>query len=177
MKNTATENFLAVLAAYMPLSTEIIDLMLPQLQVRQLKKNSPLPNFRNDYLFVVSGLLKKEDCESGDIQLFLQPGDFELFARGTETFHYCSIEESTVVLFPVSMLVDLVPQHRAVFEGYQQIVHQWCALRSSRQELLLLKAPEKKAELYRRLGKCANSISNKDLARYLAMDSSYFSSL
>ncbi|WP_313672820.1 hypothetical protein [Sphingobacterium multivorum] len=176
MRNKEIDNFIEILAAYMPLSPEHIEMFAGRLQVRLLKKNSPLPNFRNDYLFVSSGLLKKENSDSGDILLFLKPGDIELFANETETFHYISLEESTVILFPVRVITDLL-QHRALVAGYQQLVHRWCALRCSRQELLLLKASEKKAELYRRLGKCINSISNKDLARYLDMDSSYFSSL
>jgi CRP-like cAMP-binding protein len=176
MKNKEIDNFIEILTTYMPLNAEHIDMLAGQVQVRQLKKNRPLPNFRNDYLFVSSGLLKKEDCDSGDILLFLKPGDIELFATEAETYHYISLEESTVVLFPVKLVTELL-QHRALIAGYQQLVHRWCALRCSRQELLLLKASEKKAELYRRLGKSVNSISNKDLARYLAMDSSYFSSL
>jgi hypothetical protein len=176
MKNKEIDNFIKTLGTYMPLSPEHIALFADQVQVRQLKKNSPLPNFRNDYVFVSTGLLKKENCDNGDIQLFLQPGDIELFATELETFHYISLEESTVVLFSVRAIFQLL-QHPALVEGYQRIVHRWCALRCSRQELLLLKGPEKKAELYRRLGKWVNSISNKDLARYLDMDSSYFSSL
>lgn len=176
MINKEIDNFFKTLSAYMPMSPEHMAIFAEQVQVRQLKKNSPLPNFRNDYFFVSAGLLKKENCDNGDVQLFLKPGDIELFATESETFHYISLTESTVLLFPVRLIIELL-QQRALVEGYQRLVHRWCALRCSRQDLLLLKGPEKKAELYRRLGKWVNSISNKDLARYLDMDSSYFSSL
>jgi len=177
MKNKATDFFFTALAAYMPLSSEIQQSLLSQVVVREVKKNSPLPNFRHEYLFVTQGLLKKEDCDTGDILLFLKPGDFELFATAEETFHYISIEASTVVLFPAQMIVDLISQHKSLFPGYQNIVHRWSALRCRRQDILLLPASEKKAELFRSMGKLINSIPNKDLAKYLDIDNSYFSKL
>jgi CRP-like cAMP-binding protein len=177
MKNKAIENFLAALEVHMPLTEKIKDKLLPGVLVRQFKKNSALSNFRNDYLFVSNGTLKKEDGDSGDVLLFLEAGDFELFGKADESFHYITLEESTIVLFPGELIVDLLAESKQFIPGYQTIVHNWSALRCRRQDLLLLPASKRKAELYTRMGKSLNSIPNKDLARYLNMDTSYFSRL
>lgn len=177
MRNEALSKFLEALAKHMNLSPAMEEKLLAASSLRHIKKNRSLPNFQNDYIFVVSGLFKMENYDTGDIMLFLFEEHFALFPQAEDTFHYISLEESTVLIVSRDCVMDIVSKDKVIFTAYQKIVHRWAARQCERQELLLLPASERKAELLRRFGNVANRIQNRDLATYLCMGPSYYSSL
>src|SRR5690606_16544356 len=108
---------------------------------------------------------------------FLTEGQFGIFPPARSSYHFMSLEPTTVLILSQEDVDRLLVENRWLLGVYRKLLFEWAMERFHRMALLLLPAAEAKAALLARLGVLANRIPNTHLASYLSLNVSYYSTL
>jgi len=171
------EMLIARIRKHTLLSTTLESELLDLIAVRRLSADRTLMLREEDHFFVAEGILKKESQPNQDVSHFLTEGQFGIFPPARSSYHFMSLEPTTVLILSQEDVDRLLVENRWLLGVYRKLLFEWAMERFHRMELLLLPAAEAKAALLARLGKLANRIPNKDLASYLSLNVSYYSTL
>ncbi|PRD44524.1 cyclic nucleotide-binding domain-containing protein [Sphingobacterium haloxyli] len=121
--------------------------------------------------------MKKENAESLDIAHFLFENDFGIVSTLDPDYDFVALEPTMLLVLTREDLDYLLARSPELLAAYHKLVAYWAAQRNYRAKLLLLSAAERKSLLIKRWGALTNRISNKDLASYLGMNVSYYSTI
>lgn len=176
--STDAKNYLVQrIKSYVDVSESLKGQILERTTVRKIANDRNLSLYEDDHFFVAEGILKKENQDNQDIAHFIVEGQFGIFPSECSRYSFIGMENCKIVVMRQENLDYLLAQNQSLLPAYRRFLFEWAMQRIWRTELLLLPAAEAKAALLKRLGKFANRISNKDLAAYLSVNTSYYSTI
>lgn len=177
MNKEPTEKLIKTIMQHVSLLPEMQEKLLSHIFIKRIHKDHYLSLHEKDHFFLYSGILTKENQQTGDIAHFMLEGDFGIFPSDQSNSSFVSMEPCVLFAIRAGDLDNLLSQYKQLISPYRDLIFEWAKQRQKRIELLLLPAADRKAALLDRLGSSYNRIQNKDLANYLHMNVSYFSQL
>lgn len=159
------------------LTLEAQEYLLSHLVVRHLTNGRILSLYDGNHFFVGHGVLKNENAESLDIAHFLFENDFGIMSTLDPDYDFVALEPTMLLVLGREDLDYMLVRSRELLTAYHKLLAYWAKQRNDRAKLLLLPAAERKNLLIKRWGTLTNRISNKDLASYLGINVSYYSTI
>ena len=173
----AKQAFVTEIQKHVFLTLEAQEYLLGQLTVKHLTNGRILALYEGSHFFVGTGTLKKENAESLDIAHFLFENDFGIVSTLDLDYDFVALESTMLLVLAREDLDYLLARSPELLAAYHKLVAYWATQRNYRAKLLLLSAAERKNLLIKRWGALTNRISNKDLASYLGINVSYYSTI
>lgn len=160
-----------------PISPLLESTIMDLVTIKKISRDRNLTLREDDHFFVAEGILKKENQHNHDVVHFIVEGQFGIFPPECSTYNFIGVENCSIAFIRQEDVDYLLTQNQRLLSAYRRFLFEWAMQRIWRAELLQIPAAEAKAVLLSRLGNLTNRIPNKDLAAYLSLNSSYYSSI
>lgn len=131
----------------------------------------------SDIAFVETGLLKKVHKTTEKVCHFIGENDFIIIPRKEENHEFIAIEKSALISCSIDDFTSITAANKQLSEAHHKLMLYWSVTRNIRAELLILSAAERKEKFPKYFKGMANRLSNTDIASYLDINNSYYSSL